>query len=112
MKKVILSMVIVLMTVVSACSQSKNSKMTDVTFGVRGNYEIYKTTIEKAANSLKGVVKTVWDKENRNIVVSYNKNKITSMEICKAITKSICDTDISKGNNKVKPTIIYRMLSI
>ena len=97
MKKVILSMVIVLLTAVSACGQSENSKITEAVFEVCENQEIDNKTIKKATDKLKGVVKTVWDKKNKNIVVSYNENKITRMEICRVIMKSICDAETSKG---------------
>ncbi len=101
MKKVILSMVIALMTIVSAYSQDGESKITDATFGVRGNCGMCKTTIEKAANSLNGVTKAVWDRANKKVDVSYDSDKTSLMEIHKAIAKSGYDTDMVNGDDSV-----------
>jgi len=97
MKKIILSMVIALMTIVSDCSQDVNVK--SETFGVRGNCGMCKATIETAANSINGLTTAVWDKENRKITVSYDKKKTTIMEIHKAIAKSGYDTDMVNGDD-------------
>lgn len=99
MKKVILSMIIALMTIVNACSQDVNIK--SETFGVRGNCEMCKKTIETAANSINGVKTAVWDKENRKITVFYDKKKATIMKIHKAIAKSGYDTDMLNGDDSV-----------
>jgi len=97
MKKAILSMAIVLMTITIACSQDVKSE----TFGVRGNCGMCKATIETAANSINGVTTAIWDKENRKITVSYDEKKTNIMEIHKAIAKSGYDTDILNGDDSV-----------
>ncbi|MCF6280482.1 MAG: cation transporter [Flavobacteriaceae bacterium] len=96
MKKVILSIVIALVTIGSACSQDVSE-----TFGVRGNCGMCKATIEKAANNLEGVIKAVWDRENKKVDVSYDSNKTNILEIHKAIAKSGYDTDLVKGDDSV-----------
>ncbi len=113
MKKVILSMAIATMVFTNGYSQSKEmdnhehsskkeiqAKTTDITFGVRGNCGMCKSTIEEAANSIDGVTKAVWDKENKKIDVSYNDSKTNLMEIHNAIAASGYDTDMSKANDK------------
>jgi len=97
MMKVILSMVIALLTIVSACSQDVKSE----TFGVRGNCAMCKATIETAAMSINGVKTAVWDRENKKITVFYDKTKATKMEIHKAIAKSGYDTDMLSGDDSV-----------
>ena len=49
-------------------------KMTssDISFGVRGNCSLCKTTIEKAANSVQGVARAIWDVDKKKIDVSFN----------------------------------------
>jgi len=101
MKKVILSMAIALMTIVNAYSQDEKSTMTDVTFGVRGNCGMCKVTIEKAANSITGVTKAIWDRENKKVDVSYDSDKTSLMAIHKAIAKTGYDTDMVNGDDSV-----------
>jgi mercuric ion binding protein len=83
MKKVMLSVVVVLATIVlSSCkSESKKEKVTTteiskengitaITFGVRGNCTMCKKTIEKAANSVEGVSIATWDVGKKKIDVN------------------------------------------
>lgn len=100
MKKVILSTVIALMTIINVYSQDTKNETTDVTFGVRGNCGMCKTTIEKAVNNLDGIEKVVWDADKKKIDISYNEKKTNILEIHTAITKSGYDTDISKADEK------------
>lgn len=62
-------------------------------FKVSGNCEMCKKTIEKAANSLKGVNSAIWDIDKKMIHVSFNKDKVSLLDIHKAIAAAGYDTD-------------------
>lgn len=97
MKKTILSIAITLVTVLTGYSQ----ETTKVTFGVRGNCGMCKTTIEGAAKKIEGVETAVWDRENKQIDITYNDKKVNIMDIHTAIANSGYDTDKLKGDDSV-----------
>ena len=68
------------------------------TFGVRGNCNMCKKTIEKAASSVKGVSKANWNKDKKMMMVSFDSSKTNEMEIQKAVAASGYDTEKVKGN--------------
>ena len=79
MKNIILSFIFLIAISFTSCSNksknntttiSKDSKevaMKDISFGVRGNCGMCKTTIEKAATSLDGVSAATWDIDKKTI---------------------------------------------
>ena len=111
-KKVILSAAIIAGMVFTSCKNenkketetinstevAKETAMTDLSFGVRGNCGMCKKTIEKAANSVKGVKNATWDVENKKIDVSFDDTKTDVMGIHKAIAASGYDTEKLSGN--------------
>ncbi len=99
MKKTILSIAIALVTIITTNAQSKESKTTNVTFGVRGNCGMCKATIEGAIKELKGVTKVNWDVDNKKIDITYDDFQTNLMELHTAIANSGYDTDMSKGND-------------
>ena len=110
MKKVILSVAVIVAMGLTSCKNetkkvdntttviSKDMAMTDLSFGVRGNCGMCKTTIEKAANGVDGVSKANWDKDKKKIDVSFDANKTDVMAIHKAIAASGYDTDKLDGD--------------
>jgi len=99
MKKVILSIaVIAVMSLISCNGQTKKEKetektttevlndmaMTELSFGVRGNCGMCKSTIEKAANGVEGVASANWDVDKKKIDVSFDDSKTDAMAIHKA----------------------------
>ena len=111
MKKVILSVIIIASMAFTSCKSetkkgkdkttteiSKETAMTDVSFGVRGNCGMCKNTIEKAANDVDGVSKAIWDKDKKKIEVSFNHKKTDAMAIHNAIAASGYDTEKVEGN--------------
>tara|TARA_R110002126_G_scaffold55819_4_gene149671 strand:+ start:11142 stop:11543 length:402 start_codon:yes stop_codon:yes gene_type:complete len=113
MKKVILSMVVIIAIIFTSCkneskkdSISNNTEtsikmaMKDISFGVRGNCGMCKNTIEKATNNVDGVATANWDKNKKKIDVSFNKAKTNEMAIHKAIAASGYDTDKVLGNEE------------
>ena len=106
MKKVILSMVVIIAIVFTSCkneakkesnsattTMSKEMAMKDISFGVRGNCGMCKRTIEKAANSVEGIANANWDKDKKLIKVSFDEGKTDVMSIHKAIAASGYDTE-------------------
>jgi mercuric ion binding protein len=111
MKKVILSIVVIAAMTLTSCKNdakkeikmettevSKEMAATDVTFGVRGNCGMCKSTIEKAAKSVDGVVNAIWDVDQKKIAVSFDESKIDAMAIHTAIAASGYDTEKVAGN--------------
>ena len=111
MKKVILSIAVIAAMTLTSCKNeakkevkmettevSKEMAATDVTFGVRGNCGMCKSTIEKAAKSVDGVANATWDVDQKKIDVSYDESKTDAMTIHNAIAASGYDTEKVAGN--------------
>ncbi|WP_299012774.1 heavy-metal-associated domain-containing protein [uncultured Polaribacter sp.] len=111
MKKVILSAVIITATVFTSCKKegkketntnktevSKEVATTEISFGVRGNCGMCKSTIEKAANNVDGVATATWDVDKKKIAVSFDESKTNEMAIHKAIAASGYDTEKAIGD--------------
>jgi len=75
-----------------------NSENTNISFGVRGNCTMCKSTIEKAANSIIGVTSAIWDIDKKKIDVSFDDKKTNEMAIHEAIAASGYDTEKIKGD--------------
>ncbi|WP_298765342.1 heavy-metal-associated domain-containing protein [uncultured Polaribacter sp.] len=111
MKKVILSVVIIAATLFVSCKNegkketntnktevSKEMATTEISFGVRGNCGMCKSTIEKAANNVEGVATADWDVDKKKIAVSFDESKTNEMAIHKAIAASGYDTEKAIGD--------------
>lgn len=81
-------------------SKNEDTALTEATFGVRGNCNMCKSTIEKAAKSVKGVSEVNWNKDTKSIQVEFNANKTNVMAVHKAIAASGYDTDKLNGDKK------------
>ncbi|MGC1473551.1 MAG: cation transporter [Psychroserpens sp.] len=77
---------------------SKEVAMAEISFGVRGNCGMCKTTIEKAANGVNGVTNATWDVDKKKIDVSFDDSKTDAMSIHKAIAASGYDTEKAAGD--------------
>ncbi|MFC4268893.1 heavy-metal-associated domain-containing protein [Polaribacter marinivivus] len=113
MKKVILSVALIVAIGLTSCKNvtkkveettttvvSKEIAMTDLSFGVRGNCGMCKSTIEKAANSVEGVASANWDVDKKKIDVSFDDTKTDAMTIHKAIAASGYDTEKVAGSEE------------
>lgn len=113
MKRVILSVAIIAAIGLTSCNNgvkkekevpttasevSKDMAIADLSFGVRGNCEMCKSTIEKAANSVEGVTMATWDVDKKMIDVSFDDSKTDAMAIHNAIAASGYDTDKVAGS--------------
>jgi len=110
-KKVILSAALIAAIGLTSCKNetkqetettttevSKEMAMTDLSFGVRGNCGMCKSTIEKAANGVDGVAIATWDVDKKKIDVSFDDTKTDAMAIHKAIASSGYDTEKVSGD--------------
>jgi copper chaperone CopZ len=113
MKKVILSVAVIVAMGLTSCKNetkketetnttevSKEMAMTDLSFGVRGNCGMCKSTIEKAANNVDGVASANWDKDKKKIDVSFDNSKTDEMAIHNAIAESGYDTEKVAGSEE------------
>ncbi|ARV05753.1 heavy metal transporter [Polaribacter sp. SA4-10] len=113
MKKVILSVALITAMCFSSCKNeakketktvttevSKEVAMTAISFGVRGNCGMCKSTIEKAANGVEGVGTATWDVDKKKIDVSFDATKTDAMSVHKAIAASGYDTEKVAGSEE------------
>ena len=70
----------------------------EISFGVRGNCGMCKSTIEEAANSVEGIAKANWDVDQKKIKISLLDNKTNIMSIHEAIALSGYDTEKVSGD--------------
>jgi len=113
MKKVILSVALVMAIGLTSCKNetkqettetkmevSKDMAMADISFGVRGNCGMCKKTIEKAVNKVEGVASANWDVDKKKIDVAFDDTKTDAMAIHNAIAASGYDTEKVAGNEE------------
>jgi mercuric ion binding protein len=116
MKKVILSIAVIAVMSLTSCKNDNKPKeetttetttevtaemaTTAISFGVRGNCGMCKTTIEEAVNGVEGISKATWDKNKKKIAVSFDATKTDAMTIHKAIATSGYDTEKMAGNKE------------
>ncbi|QRM90307.1 copper chaperone [Lacinutrix sp. WUR7] len=111
MKKIILSLAVLATVSLTSCKNetkqetetttteiSNEMAMADISFGVRGNCGMCKSTIEKAANAVAGVSKVNWDVDKKKIEVSFDDTKTDAMAIHNAVAASGYDTDKVLGS--------------
>ncbi len=72
----------------------KNTEIVTDTLTVSGNCGSCKTRIEKAAY-IKGVKRADWNKETKNLIVTYKSSKTSSDEILKSIAAAGHDSDVA-----------------
>jgi copper chaperone CopZ len=111
MNQVMLSIAVIVMVLFVSCkSESKKGNRksntetlekggtSDISFGVRGNCGMCKTTIEKSLSEVTGVSSTNWNKESKTIAVSFEKSNIDEMGVHNAIAASGYDTEKVTGD--------------
>lgn len=92
MKKIILVLFISLVGFASQAQEKKN-KNAKHDIEVKGNCEMCKKRIEKAAFSVSGVKSATWNPEDKKLHVILNEEKTSDLEIQKAIAKVGHDTE-------------------
>lgn len=109
MKKVLLSIMVILAIAITSCKNETKEKteaaipegveLSVVHFGVRGNCGMCKATIEKAVKSLEGIATADWDVNKKKIKVSYNEHVVKENDMHKAIAAAGYDTEKLNGNS-------------
>ena len=73
----------------------------EVSFGVRGNCGMCKTTIQKAALSVDGVEEASWDMQTKVLDIRTNSNLDSiTIKIHNAVAKSGYDTELVLANSE------------
>lgn len=70
-------------------------------FYVAGNCDMCKARIEKAAKSVEGVSEAIWNKETKMILVKYNSDLSSLINIYAAISQAGHDTKWQKSKDEV-----------
>lgn len=70
------------------------------TFKVWGNCDMCKKTIDKAANSVDGVISAKWSEASSKMTVKYDSSKTKLEDIKKAIAKVGYDTEEYRADDK------------
>ena len=78
-------------------AQEKKNKNAKHEIMVKGNCEMCKKRIEKAAYGVPGVKSAVWNAEAQSLAVIVNEQKSTTREIEKAVAKAGHDTQNEKA---------------
>ena len=81
----------------STQAQEKKDKNAKREIAVKGNCEMCKKRIEKAAYSIPGVKSAVWTPESQALVVIVNEQKSSTGDIEKAVAKAGHDTEHVKA---------------
>jgi len=76
----------------AAQAQEKKNKNAKANVEVKGNCEMCKKRIEKAAYSVAGVKSAVWHSEDQTLHLVYNEQKCSATDVEKAIAKAGHDT--------------------
>lgn len=112
MKKVILSIVVIATMSLTSCKNDSKPKeetttavtaeivTTNISFGVRGNCGMCKTSIEDAVKEVKGISKATWNKDKKKIAISFDATKTNAVAIHKAIATTGYDTEKMAGNEE------------
>jgi len=80
--------------------QQVNAENKSEKFKVAGNCGMCEKTIEKAAGAVEGVTKADWNKETKEMVVSFDNSKTSLDNIQTAIAKVGYDTPLHKADVK------------
>lgn len=78
---------------ISTTYAQHNHKVTEVTFGVRGNCTTCQSIIERAAKSVNGVMHAHWNKASKMMNVSFDPARTSSLKIQQVISSSGYSTE-------------------
>lgn len=100
MKKYVVVILAVLGFAFTAQAQEKKSKNAKVDVEVKGNCDMCKKRIEKAAFSVKGVKSAEWHSEDQTLHLILDENKTNALTVSKAVAKVGHDTKDAKATNE------------
>ncbi|KAF2519883.1 metal transporter [Flavobacterium salilacus subsp. salilacus] len=99
MKKIFLLMLVMLMGLTMQ-AQEKKKKNAKYNIEVKGNCEMCKKRIEKAAFGVSGVKYADWHADHQDIHLIIDENKCSIDDVRKAIAKTGHDTDTVKAKDE------------
>lgn len=82
----------------STQAQEKKSKNAKVDVEVKGNCDMCKKRIEKAAFGVKGVKSADWNAENQKLYLILDENKTDALKVQKAVAEAGHDTKEVKAS--------------
>ena len=83
----------------AAQAQEKKNKNAKANVEVKGNCEMCKKRIEKAAYSVAGVKSAVWHSDDQQLHLVFNEQKCSKTDVEKAIAKAGHDTKDIKATD-------------
>lgn len=98
MKNILFAVLISLIGFAMQAQEKKNKNAKEV-ISVKGNCEMCKKRIEKAAYSVSGVKSAVWNADDQSLKLIVDERKTTSLDIEKAIAKAGHDTEHLKATD-------------
>lgn len=100
MKKLFLLLFVMLFSVTIQAQEKKKKKNAKYEIEVKGNCEMCKKRIEKAAFSVPGVKYAEWHQDHQDLHLILNEKKSSLDDVRKAIAKSGHDTDKVKAKDE------------
>ena len=96
MKNLILSFVAIFSFVLSTQAQEVKNKNAKVDIEVKGNCDMCKKRIEKAAFKVKGVKTATWHADDQTLHLIIDENKTSTKQVQEAVAKTGHDTKYKK----------------
>lgn len=105
MKKYLVLMMAVLGVVFTSTAQEKKSKNAKVDVEVKGNCDMCKKRIEKAAFGVKGVKSATWHADDQMLHLIIDENKTSSKKVQESVAKAGHDTKEVKATDEAYNTL-------
>lgn len=100
MKKYLVLLLAVLGVAFTSTAQEKKNKNSKVDVEVKGNCDMCKKRIEKAAFGVKGVKSAEWHSDDQTLHLIIDENKTTPLKVEEAVAKAGHDTKEVKATNE------------
>lgn len=101
MKKYLVLMLAVLGVAFTSTAQEKKNKNAKVDVEVKGNCDMCKKRIEKAAFGVKGVKSATWHADDQMLHLIIDENKTSSKKVQESVAKAGHDTKEVKATKDV-----------
>lgn len=105
MKKYLVLMLAVLGVAFTSTAQEKKSKNAKVDVEVKGNCDMCKKRIEKAAFGVKGVKSATWHADDQMLHLIIDENKTSSKKVQESVAKAGHDTKEVKATDEAYNTL-------
>lgn|SRR5690606_1253009 len=105
MKKYLVLMMAVLGVAFTSTAQEKKSKNAKVDVEVKGNCDMCKKRIEKAAFGVKGVKSATWHADDQMLHLIIDENKTSSKKVQESVAKAGHDTKEVKATDEAYNTL-------